>query len=258
MSSPPRKSRKTPRRNRPISTVIPDQSVQVLRAIDPSIDWRAAQQSVKFVNDGCVMIECWPEPERSNGGILLPDAVRGAYRNQSDIGTVIAVGHGVPLMPGDTILFNHAHGKRIEGYDAGGYSTENTIRVFGRTVFEEDGSVLHVPWWKSCIARIDGEDVIPLGAWALVERSDLNDTMEVEGTDIRLEIPKSATYRNTLGTVLEVGELAEDVEQGDQILYLATAVRSIDTLKPFVSEQYAKNRNLCFLIEDAILCKINQ
>ena len=79
-------------------------------------------------------------------------------RLRSDVGTVLAAGRTCPLIPGDVVLLDHSHGKRIEGGQYGQYVPSNEVRFYGAAI-ESGAKLLRVDWRDSLLATIETNDI---------------------------------------------------------------------------------------------------
>lgn len=243
------------------------------RGAPPDIDWETASRYFRprgpintRDNAGVVIIEQWPETEvLGTGSILLgashqlEDSAGSEFRLAPDVGTVLAAHGSTELIPGDVVLFNHEHGKRMGGFWLGDYMAMNDVRFFGRYVEDSDQKRCRaLPWSLSIFARLTDLEaglenctIRPQGDWVLVKRDPLHDKHAIEGTSMVIHLTKSATHRPSMGEVVEAGPDA-DLEPGDRVLYMANVTEDIEPLHPILAPGY-RDENLVMMRAEAIL-----
>jgi co-chaperonin GroES (HSP10) len=233
-----------------------EQTIQLPGRWAPDIDAEFASQFLS-PKPGVVVVEQWPEPGESAGGVLIAGTEGSQWRLSPDAGTVLAAGPDVPLMPGDTVFFDHEHGKRISGFVAGDYETEREVRIFGRAA-KTNGDTVIIPWEESILGEIDvdGNDLrdarlLPYGDWVLVRRDPLHD--QSEGGIL---LSQGATSRPSKGVVVAKGTKARDVEIGERVIYQARTTTNLQSFKHVLCPAM-QDDNLVLMKSASILCVVH-
>jgi chaperonin GroES len=172
--------------------------------------------------------------------------VLASYSNEllgPDCGVVIGVGaHAArELKVGDLVLVNHAHGKHMRPFRVGGVGTDGEVRFYGCAAVVGGKSRL-VPWWKSVMAVMDGDEIRPTGSNVLIDRGDV-----VESTSGGILLPDDAKYRPTIGRVVAKGPQANpEIRVGSTVVYMATLVKRVEGV----------GKNLGIVPSDAVLAEV--
>jgi hypothetical protein len=182
---------------------------------------------------GVVVIEMLPEAERV-GALFLPDCVKGNMR--PDVGIVLAVGPDITLPPGSIVAVRPYDGQWINGFEMGGYRTENQVRFIG-TYSPAVGELELLRWDETIPLQLLGEDLdmVATGRNLIIQREPL------VRTDGSFELPFSAQYWSGMATIKSIGpecwdrhvrkpiDLGDetrigDIEIGDRIHYNAEGI----------------------------------
>jgi co-chaperonin GroES (HSP10) len=104
----------------------------------------------------------------------------------------------IPLCEGDKVYVRPYVGLYYEVEDG-------MYRVFGKEQFRGDDKISKVPYWEHVLAKVDGDDIVPVGQNVIVEPHLLASTIAVEGI-----------YQQK-ATVIAAGDETE-WEKGDVVL----------------------------------------
>jgi len=139
-----------------------------------------------------VIFMCAP-PEKSEGGILLPDRTSGNSRPDAGVvacATEIPVGTRVYVRPYVGLYVDHEEG---------------WYRITGREVFQGDSIASVVSIWEHIVAFDEDGEVIPAPENIMVEWD------EPESVIIQIKPPKETA------TIVKVHESCEDYEVGQRV-----------------------------------------
>ncbi len=172
---------------------------------------------------GKAVAVCHGAPARI-GVVELPDEARETFR--PDLATVIAVGEGVTLCPGDVVLTDNQLGKRVQGLELDGVQTDGEVRMYGcegGTAFDADlydnevTGDAEVPfglqdWSDGIPAKVVGCSVQAVGDKAVFRLPPLQ--AETSGGVLLTE---SRKRRSALWTVESVGERTTFLKPGHKV-----------------------------------------
>ena len=175
-------------------------------------DWRAAKDVIRPLA-GNVALE-QDAPSFSRGAILLPESAASHLR--SDAYTVLAVGPGVPLEPGQRVAALPWEGKRFRRWAAGGYVSASRVVMIGPAASNEYEPCRRL-WHEVIVASLDGNVVRPTADWVLIRR------LPADEDSGGIVLPDDARYRRQVAVVVATGPDAKSVEPGDTVVYHAKA-----------------------------------
>lgn len=185
----------------------------------PQCDWQTGNRAIKCP-PGRVVVEM-AEAETQRGVLHLTDEFAANMR--PDIGTVIAVGDGVDLEPGEVVLVRGYDGTWRRSFVSGDYQPSGELRFYG-VYCGSYGEPQVSPWYESIVATMDSNmSVHPKGIWVKVKRDPCK-----EQTDGGVLLHADHEYRSNIGTVLEVGEWVGTVAVGDRIVYHPMGMLDLD------------------------------
>jgi co-chaperonin GroES (HSP10) len=203
---------------------------------------------------GRTVVEMLPVAQ-SSSGVLIAGMEDAEWRLRSDVGMVIDVGDGVALIPGDVVLVDHSHGKRVSGFYSGKYESLDEVRFYG-CVAVTGRKAKRVPWYRSILARLiktdDDFDIVATHDNVIVNRGDI-----IEKTESGVYLPDSHTFRETRGVVVSVGPAADpEIRVGDTVVYMANLMYPVKGLMG-IGEGGAKTpKNYGIIPSAGILCKV--
>lgn len=129
---------------------------------------------------GKVAVEMHDSEQRN--GIYLPSS----GRLTPDVGTVVSVGRGTSLVPGDHVLCRPNDGASYGHFSSRDYDPAGNLKLFGiagiapRTDSSDRGVSEPVPWWDSIPATIVDGEIYPNGPWCKVQRDAFRASGEVK------------------------------------------------------------------------------
>lgn len=234
-----------------------DLTIQIHGNDIPEVDAEFACQFLAPYN-GRTVVEMAPVPERQ-GVILIPQTDGIENRMRPDMGTVLAAGADIPLLPGDVVLVNHIHGKSISGFRAGEYVAEEEVRIYGRAA-QSGGKVVKIHWADSILATLEWEEgtertVSSATLKPVLDRVVVRRSGKHHKTSGGIELTEASKFRDTKGVVVAVGPGCHEVKVGDKVIYMAQTTKGIDDVRPILCAAW-QDENLVMMEEDAALTRV--
>lgn len=196
-----------------------DQVIQFVGDVSSVADYETASRHLLPL-PGCTVVEMVPIPERS-GEVLIANGQGAEWRIQPDVGTVLAAGSGVGLIPGDQVLVDHSHGKRLVNFYAGQYTAKQEVRMYG-CACQSGGKAVVVPWFRSILATMEDEKLRASDYNVIIDRGDI-----VEQTDGGVYLPDNHTFRESKGVVVSAGAGCSPLEPGMTVFYMANLMKPL-------------------------------
>lgn len=166
-----------------------------------------------------------------------------------DMGTVLAAGPGVPLLPGQQVLCRATHGKHLSGFKLRGRQLDGIVRMYGRAA-TTNGGATRIPWWESVPVMLDGGCPRATHRNVVIDRGEI--ITESEGGILYTQ---DSTYRPTKGTVVSIGSMAQkqfpELREGATVYYLANSMLPLKGFK--LGGEY---KNYGVIDMDGILCEV--
>lgn len=229
-----------------------DNSVQFFGRDVTDVDFDLASQCVRAFPH-CTVVAMCNVPD-SSGSIIIPKGEDAEYRMRPDVGVVLSAGSGVPLIPGDLVAVKHDHGKWVEGFHSGDFHTDLQVRFYGCAAMS-GRKAIRVPYWRSILALIDYDNEQPLratGKQVIIDRGDI-----IEKTDGGVILPSSATYRETVGTIVSTGaDVPPEYRVGSKVIYTANLMLPCRGLFGYSEDGTKVPKNYGIIEYTAILAEV--
>lgn len=206
--------------------------------MEHEVDWKTASKLIK-PRPGCFYAVEPPFQEKVGSIYLSGEANRSL---QSDIVTVIAVGVGVGLNPGDRVAIRPDHGCWFTDFEVPGYKAESRVRFYGWAWDALDNTPYSIDYDVSAPVKI-GENgrMQATGHNILIQRESI--TTSERG----ILLPDIEHHRSGLAKVVSVGERVEGISPGDTIHY---------TNQGLLSFAFAEDERLALIREEAVNCVV--
>ena len=199
-------------------------------SLEPPKGYENVHKIVSMLPDR-VMVEMAQKVEETEGGVLLLESDQRKFRPA--FAFILASGVLNPpnplcdkeeFKPGEIVLVNPADGKRIQGWEHGGYKAEEEVRFLG-IVCERWGKPLEMPLTESILASFDPqtEEYKPRLANVLVR---LPERREVSEGGIVL-VDNMKVRESDTGIIIAKGPYATEVKVGDMVVFERRALMQL-------------------------------
>lgn len=186
------------------------------RPLPNPVDWESASRAVTAAK-GTLAIAMDPEPKLTAQGLSMSDHACGTSRNDSGI----VLWSGIPeISPGDRALVYPYTGEWFDGFELGGFRTDQMVRLFGISSTDEY-ELMRIDPLEDVPAIIEGERIVAKGHKLLIRRDPM---VEDQGG---VFLTPRHSYRKCCATIYSAGERSE-YREGQRIVYKGRAIFGLD------------------------------